>query len=82
MILPSFARARGLTALLLLLGSLLTVTQSILIVGIKVGAVVLFRFRLGLSVQVKHVFALLHLLQELIHGLKEDAQSDRRHAGI
>lgn len=82
MILPWSAGARGLTTLLVVLGSLLTVTESLFIVGIKVRAVVFFGLRLGLCVHVKHVFALFHLLQELIHGLKEDVQSDRRHAGI
>lgn len=74
MILPCFAGARGLTTLLVLLGSLLTVTESLLIVGVKVRAVVFFGLGLRLGVHVKHVVALFHLLQELIHGLKEDVQ--------
>lgn len=78
-VLPSFARARGFTAVFVFLGSLLVVSLSFLVVCIKVRAVILFRLRLRLSVHVKHVFTLFHLLQELIHGLKEAAQSDMMH---
>lgn len=76
--LPCSAGAGGLTALLVLLGSLLTIAEFLLIVGIEVGTLVFFGFRLELGVHVEHVFALLHLLQELVHGLEEDAQSHSR----
>lgn len=76
--LPCSAGARGLTALLVLLGSLLTIAKSLLIVGIEVGKLVFFGFGLELGVHVEHVFALLHLLQELVHGLEEDAESHSR----
>lgn len=80
--LPCSAGARSLTALLVLLGSVLTVTESFLVIGIKVRTFVVFWLGLRLRVHVEHVLALFHLLQELIHGLEEDAQSDRQHDGI
>lgn len=80
--LPSSAGAGSLTALLVLLGSVLTVTESLLVIGIKVWTFVLFWLGLRLCIHIEHVFALFHLLQELIHGLEEDAQSDRQHGRI
>lgn len=64
------ARAGGLAALLVLLAPLLAL--ALLVVGVKVGSLVVLGFGLQLCVDVKHVLALLHLLQELVGGLQED----------
>lgn len=66
---PCLSGAGGLTSLLVLFGSVLAVARALLVVGVKVGAVVVLG--LGLGIQVKHVIALLHLLQQLVHGLRE-----------
>lgn len=70
--LPCVARAGGLAALLVLLAPLLALAQALLVVGVKVGRLVVLGFGLQLRVDVKHVLALLHLLQELVGGLQED----------
>lgn len=76
MVLPSFARPRCFTTLFVLLGPLLTVTNFFLKVSVKVWAVFFFMLRLGLSVHIKHMFSLLHLLQELIHSLRVHIQTE------
>lgn len=80
--LPFSSRARGHTLLFVLCHSLLNVTQPLLAVSVKVMEVIVLRFRLGLCVDVKHVLALLHLLQELVCGLEDRRTSDRGLTGI
>lgn len=75
--LPRSAGARSLTALLVLLGSVLGF-ESLLVIGIKVRTFVLFWLGLRLCIHIEHVFALFHLLQELIHGLEEETQPIRQ----